>query len=103
MGDDLEECLKELKASRSRIEFGPPPKVKSARGKAIYARRPILKTTSPEEVAPPARPRSVAGSARPESRRSTARTLLACADKWDGDDFERCLKEVYAARAKARF
>jgi hypothetical protein len=103
VGDDLEECLKELYATRSRMEFGFLPEGNPAREEVGSPRRWTMKTTSLAEGAPPAQRRSTAGPARPESRRSTGRTLLACADKWEGEDFERCLKEVYAARAKARF
>jgi hypothetical protein len=62
-----------------------------------------MKSKTSEEVAPHTQPRRAVGQGRPKLRRSTARMLLACADKWEGDDFERCLKEVYAARARARF
>ena len=38
-----------------------------------------------------------------EKKRSTARSLLKFAGTYIGDDFEKRLKEVYAARSKARF
>jgi hypothetical protein len=39
----------------------------------------------------------------PEDRPSTAGSLLRYAGSWVGDDLQRCLKDVYANRTKARF
>jgi len=36
-------------------------------------------------------------------RRSTARALLKHAGTWVGDDADRCLREVYAARGETTF
>jgi hypothetical protein len=40
---------------------------------------------------------------RKTPRRSTARSLLKHAGTWVGDDGQRCLKEVYAARGESLF
>jgi hypothetical protein len=37
-----------------------------------------------------------------EQKCSTARSLLKFAGTWAGDDFDKCLREVYATRSKAK-